>query len=435
MPAKQAREMTIDLMRFIENSPTAAHAIAAAAARLERAGFTRFEEQSAWKLHPGDKFYVVRGYSSLVAGCLGSAPPAEGGFRIACAHTDAPGLRLKPNAQYDSNGYLQIGVEIYGDPLIATWTDRDLSLAGKLFVRQPKGPPRNVLVRSDRALCRIPQIAIHFNRQVNKDGLKLDKQRHLPPIFGLGDEEKLRAEPLLSLLAEKAGIDRNEIVAADLEVVDAQPPALGGIAEEFFFAPHIDNLAGSHAVLAALIQAQSTCAATGILALFDSEEVGSQTVGGARSLFLDSVLERICLTGKQPRESWHRALAQTMLVSVDGAHALHPNYADYHDPHHRPLLGGGPAIKISAQQRYATGAQSRYWFERCAARAEVPVQYYVHRTDLPCGTTIGPVTATHLGVPTVDVGNPMLSMHSIRETGGVEDQIYMIRALVEHFAD
>ncbi|MCK4302912.1 MAG: M18 family aminopeptidase, partial [Candidatus Eisenbacteria sp.] len=236
-------------------------------------------------------------------------------------------------------------------------------------------------------------------------------------------------------LAEKADVRVDEVVGADLEVVDLQPPALGGVNEELLFSPRIDNLAGCHALLDALIRSDRSQRRTRIIALFDSEEIGSQTSGGAGSSFLDSVLERICLTHAQPREAWHRALAHSMLISVDGAHAVHPSYADFHDPHHRPILNGGPVLKINAQQRYATNASTRCWFEYCARRAGVPLQYYVHRTDLPCGSTIGPMTATRLGVPVVDVGSPMLSMHSIRETGGVEDQHRMIQVLMEHFSN
>jgi len=429
-----ARETTLDLIDFISESPTAAHAVVEATQRLETAGFKKLEEADAWRLQPGDAFYVVREHHALVAGRVGSDPPAEAGFRLAGAHSDFPGLRLKPNALYSGSGYMQMGVEVYGGPLLATWTDRDLTLAGKLFLRQGDGPPRVVLFRGDRPLCRIPQLAIHFNREVNDQGLKLDRQKHLPPIFGIGGDEALKDEPLLRYCAERADVAREDIVAADLEVVDPQPPALGGLQQDLYFAPHIDNSAGCHAVLEALIGADDPGKVTRVIAIFDSEEVGSQTLGGAGSFFLDAVLERLCLDDERPREALHRALARSYLASVDGAHAVHPNYADFHDPRHQCKLNGGPVIKVNAQQRYATSAQSGHWFEYCAQRAEVPLQHYIHRTDLASGSTIGPMTATRLGVRTVDVGNPMLSMHSIRETGGVNDQIFMIQALLQHFS-
>ncbi len=433
MSDAHGRETTLDLLQYIAASPTAAHAIETTRGRLDAAGFVELLEADRWKLSAGDRFYVIRGHHALVAGVIGDAPPAEAGFRLAGAHTDAPGLRLKPNAHYAEKGYLQMGVEIYGGPLLGTWTDRDLTLAGKLFLRQPGAPPRVRLVRLERPVCRIPQVAIHFNREVNTKGLILDKQKHLPPIYGLGDEDALEAEPLLQFVAQEAQVAREEIVAADLEVIDTQPPVLGGLREELYFAPHIDNLAGSHAILESLRHSTDGLPFTRAIALFDSEEIGSQTSAGAGSFFLDAVLERITSATDASREAWHRARARSVLISVDGAHAIHPNYADVHDPHHQPHLNAGPVIKVNAQQRYATTPRSGHWFEHCADRAGVPLQYYVQRTDLPCGSTIGPMTATRLGVPTIDVGNPMLSMHSIRETGGAEDQAMMIKILTEHF--
>jgi aspartyl aminopeptidase len=433
MAAEASRATTHDLMDFIAASPTAGHAVAAAAARLTEARFRQLDEGAAWTLRPGDAFFVVRGHTGLVAGRIGSAPPAKAGFRIAGAHCDAPGLRVKPRAPYHARGYLQLGVEVYGGPLLASWMDRDLTLAGKLLVRNGRRPPRVVLVRAPRPLCRIPQVAIHFNREVNKEGLKLDAQKHLPPILGLGDQRLLTSAPLLDYLARLAAVKRADIVGVDLEVVDTQPPALAGLREEFLCAPRIDNLAGSHAALSALLRAARPGRATAVIALFDGEEIGSQLPSGAASFFLDAVLERITLATDPSREAWHRSRAASLLVSVDGAHALHPNYADLHDPQHAPALNGGPVIKVNAQQRYATGLQSAHWFEWCAERAGAPVQRYVHRSDLPCGSTIGPMTATRLGMPTVDVGSPMLAMHSIRETSGVLDQEWMIATLVEHF--
>ncbi len=436
MPKTRSRAVTrttLDLMQYIAASPTAAHAIAAAVLRLEQAGFSRLAEEDAWRLRPNARFYVVRGHTALVAGRVGAASVAETGFRIAGAHCDAPGLRLKPKPAYTAHGYLQLGVEVYGGPLLASWVDRDLTLAGRLLVRAPNAPPRVVLVHAQRPLCRIPQVAIHLNRKVNEEGLKLDAQRHLPPIFGLGDERALRSDPLVAFFAAQARVKPAAIAGYDLEVIDTQPPALGGLHEELLFAARLDNLAGSHAALEALLRVESP-RATCVAALFDSEEIGSQTTGGAASRFLDAVLERVCLAQAPAREDWHRACAHSLLVSIDAAHAVHPNYADLHDSHHRPHLNGGPVIKVNAAQRYATTAQTRHWFERCAQRAGVPVQHYVHRSDLPCGTTIGPIAATRLGIPTVDVGSPILAMHSIRETGGALDQEHMIRALAMHFA-
>lgn len=434
---KQSRSAThnLGLMQFIDASPTAAHAVQHAKQILDAAGFRQLDEGEAWNLKPGERFYIIRQHNSLVAGRIGKQSARESGFRLIGAHTDSPGFRLKPHAQYSDKGYLMLGLEVYGGPLLATWTDRDLSIAGKIFVRQDGDSPKVLLVRADRPLCRIPQAAIHFNREVNDKGLVLNRQRHLPAVFGLGDDEALRNESLLVYFAEQAGVDVNDIVATDFELFDSQAASLGGLQNELLFAPRIDNLAGSHAALSSLLEANAADSdvpeLSQVLALFDSEEIGSQSLGGAGSRFLDSVLERLA-TQDGGREDLHRALARSVMVSVDGAHATHPNYAEFHDPRHPIYLNAGPVIKVNAMQRYATTALTQQWFERCAAQAGMPVQHYVHRADLPCGSTIGPMTSTRLGVPTVDVGNPMLAMHSIRETGGAEDQGMMIASLVEH---
>lgn len=435
MPSDQAMQISLDLLDYIKASPTAAHAVANAAAQLDQVGFTRLDEGDPWTLSPGAAFYVQRGYSALVAGRVGGAPPAEAGLRLIGAHVDSPGLRLKPRAHYSDKGYLQLGVEVYGGPILSTWMDRDLTLAGKLFVQRGQAAPKVVLVHGDRPLCRVPLPAIHFNREVNDKGMAVDKQKHLPLIYALGETEHLEPAALIELFADSEGLDPNAVVAADFEVVDCQAPSIGGLDRSMLFSPRIDNLAGCHAALKALIAASADSAHSSLIALFDAEEVGSQTVAGAGSSFLDTVLERMCMGEAQPREALFRALAKSVLVSVDGAHAVHPNFSDYHDPRHAVRLNQGPVIKVNAQQRYATSAQTAHWFERCAARAEVPVQHYVHRTDLPCGSTIGPMTATRLGVATVDVGNAMLAMHSIRETSGTADQLFMIRALGEHLRE
>lgn len=421
-----------DLLEFLASAPTAAHAVEETAKDLVAAGFLQVVEEQAWQLKAGDAFFVMRGGSSLVAGIVGEKPPTESGFRLVGAHTDVPALRLKPHARYHRAGYLQLGVEVYGGPILATWLDRDLTLAGRLVVRDEEGRLREETVRLDKAVCRIPSVAIHLNRKVNDDGLKLDKQKHLPPIFGLGGEEILEQPHLFQMLAEAADVEVDAIVDCQLDLVDAQPPAYGGVEDEFLFARGIDNLVSCHAAVQALLSPADTGEATAIIALFDNEEVGSNTTRGAGSTFLDVVLERLCMSGRKQREGLQRALAQSLLVSADGAHAAHPNYLDRHDPRHRPVLNGGPVIKANANERYATSAATRAYLQECADLAGVSVQQYVQRSDLPCGTTIGPISATRLGVATVDVGAPMLSMHSIRETTGAGDPEALSRLLAAH---
>jgi len=408
---------TEDLLAYLAASPTAVHAAGAAANLLTAAGFGEVSEAETWRLRAGAAFFVRRGYSGLVAGVVGRAAPEQAGFRLVGTHTDVPALRLKPRAHYIKEGYRQLAVEVYGGPLLATWTDRDLTLAGYLVAGKDNQPWKTIPVRLDGPVCRIPNVAIHFNREVNDKGLKLDKQKHLPPIYGLAAGPKETDAALLKALAKAAGVPAKDIRAFSLDLIDAQPPVLGGLNGDLLFARGIDNLVSAHAAVVALSEHRRRNAdPTALIALFDNEEVGSNTYRGAGSTLLDCVMERLCLDGENPREALLRATARSLLVSADGAHAVHPNYADVHEPLHKPQLGGGPVIKVNAAERYATTAATRAYLLQCAATGKIPVQEYVQRADLPCGTTIGPISATRLGVPTVDVGVPMLAMHSIRET-------------------
>lgn len=421
--------LTRSLLSYVEASPTPFHAVAEARARLAAHGFTALDEGDAWKLEAGARHVVVRHDSTLVAFALGSAPPAEAGFLLIGAHTDSPNLRLKPRGELNRNGFRQFAVEVYGGVLLHTWLDRDLSLAGRVFVAGEEQPR---LLRMTRPLCRVPSLAIHFDREVNERGLVLHKQNHLPPLAGLGggDEGWLNA-----LLSAELGVPADAIAGADLMLHDAVPPCVSGVDGEFVHAPRLDNLASCHAALEALCAAApGRPAPTLVIALYDHEEVGSQSAEGASSAFLWSLLERIVRTTGGTAEDVHRALARSLCVSADMAHGVHPNYADLHEPQHAPKLGGGPVIKLNSNQRYATNGATALRFERAAQAAGVPVQRFVMRSDLPCGSTIGPITAARLGVATVDVGNPMLSMHSIRELASSQDQAAMVAALTALFA-
>ncbi len=421
--------LTRSLLSYVEASPTPFHAVAEARARLAAHGFTALDEGDAWKLEAGARHVVVRHDSTLVAFALGSAPPAEAGFLLIGAHTDSPNLRLKPRGELNRNGFRQFAVEVYGGVLLHTWLDRDLSLAGRVFVAGEEQPR---LLRMTRSLCRVPSLAIHFDREVNERGLVLHKQNHLPPLAGLGggDEGWLNA-----LLSAELGVPADAIAGADLMLHDAVPPCVSGVDGEFVHAPRLDNLASCHAALEALCAAApGRPAPTLVIALYDHEEVGSQSAEGASSAFLWSLLERIVRTTGGTAEDVHRALARSLCVSADMAHGVHPNYADLHEPQHAPKLGGGPVIKLNSNQRYATNGATALRFERAAQAAGVPVQRFVMRSDLPCGSTIGPITAARLGVATVDVGNPMLSMHSIRELASSQDQAAMVAALTALFA-
>lgn len=409
-----------DLLEYIDASPTPFHAVAETVTRLEAHGYRSLDEAEPWGVTPGDKVYVVRGGGSIAAFQLGSAAPHEAGFHLVGAHTDSPNLRIKPNPELSQAGYGQLGVEPYGSVLLHTWLDRDLSLAGRVLLAD--GTAR--LVDFERELLRVPSLAIHLNRKVNTDGLKLNAQKHMAPIATLDD---LGGVELRALLAEELGdIQDDDVVAWDLMAYDVQPGTRSGLNQEFIHAARIDNLASCHAALTALTSAEDSGHVTRGLVLYDHEEVGSRSAQGAASDFLRSCLQR--LTGGSI-EDYHRAVAKSFLISADMAHAVHPNHADLHEPKHQPVLGGGPVIKVNVNQSYATNGESWARFERWAREAKVSTQRFVVRSDLGCGSTIGPITAAELGIQTVDVGNPMLSMHSVREQAGVLDHPRMIEVM------
>ena len=420
-----------DLLAFLGESPTPFHAVASALARLSKQGFSSLAETDTWSsLAPG-RYAFAHGGSSLLAFVIPEGKKISG-FRLIGAHTDSPNLRLKPNPEYAKEGYAQLGVEVYGGALLNSWLDRDLSIAGRVFLKGDRFAQK--LVRFTEPLARVAQLAIHLDRDVNEKGVVLNRQEHLAPIFGLvGDG----SAGLDTLVAEKLGIARDQIVGSELMLYDVTPPALGGKNAEFIFSGRLDNLAMCHAGITALLEA-APAAKDGdlvpVVALFDHEEVGSESAYGAHSGALPRALERIVTARGGSREDFHRALAGSLCVSADMAHAVHPNYDSRHEPRHKVALNGGPVIKFNSQQRYATSGATAALFRSLCASLEVPVQHYAHRTDLPCGSTIGPIASTLLGIRTVDVGNPMLSMHSVRELGGAKDPSMMTRVLVSFLA-
>jgi len=427
----------VDLLSFIDRSPTPYHAVAESVSRLGAAGFRAIREDEVWNLAPGDRHYTVRHEGSLVAFQIGETSPAEGGFRIIGAHTDSPNLRLKPNPDVEADGYRQLSVEPYGGALLHTWLDRDLSLAGRVTLRgDPE--PRTVLIDFARPILRIPNLAIHLQRELNKEGLKLNAQQHMAPIVGLEDSPGLRALLVSELRAQnQIEVEVSDVLAFDLMTYDVQPSVVSGVRGEFIHAPRIDNLASCHAGLTALIGADSEPLPqhTRVVVLYDHEEVGSRSAQGAASPLLAGALERsICGFKSDEPQGLERALARSTLISADMAHAVHPNYSDRHEPRHRPVIGRGPVIKTNANQSYASDAQTTGLFAGLCDRLGIEPQHFVSRSDLSCGSTIGPITAARIGIRTVDVGNPMLSMHSCREMAGtadVEPMINVLRAFLE----
>jgi aspartyl aminopeptidase len=431
-------ELVRRFLDFLDRSPTPYHAVENAARALHAAGFVELQEGSApFPLPPGHRGYVRRS-GTLIAFRMGSAPMEEAGFRVVSAHTDSPNLRIKPQPITRTQGYVRLGVEVYGGVILATWTDRDLGLAGQVFVRGASdgAPARRALVDIRRPLCRIPNLAIHLNRQVNEEGLKLNAQTQLQAVLTLdptgskaGDKSD---DPLRALLAAEIGCGAADILSWDLMLFDLTTPTIGGLNDEFLFSARLDNLGSSHAALEAML-ATGPGAATAVVALHDHEEIGSHTARGASGRLLEGVLTRLLRDSEADaalprRGGLERAVAHSWHLSADMAHAVHPAWSDKHDPDHMPRLNHGPVIKQNASQRYGTeGETSAHALQLCGD--DLPYQWFVNRSDLACGSTVGPLVAAQLALRTVDVGNPMLSMHSAREMCGTHDQDPMVRLM------
>jgi aspartyl aminopeptidase len=416
------REHTDDLAAFVAACPSPYHVVANVAERLEKVGFTEVAETDAWDGRAGGR-YVVRG-GAIVAWFVPEGAPPETPFRIVGAHTDSPNLRVKPRPDAGSHGWRQVAVEIYGGPLLNSWLDRDLGLSGRLVLRD--GATR--LLAVDRPLLRVPQLAIHLDRSVNEQGPALDRQRHMQPVWGLGGVDE---GALIRFAAEEAGVEASDVVGWDLMTHDVQPPAYLGRDQEFLAAGRLDNQLSVHAAATALaaVADSSDPSYVPVMVAFDHEENGSQADTGAGGPLLGRVLERSVLARGGSQEDRARAFAGTVCVSADTGHAVHPNYAERHDPTHRPLPGVGPILKVNVNQRYATDGVGRAIFLDACERAGVPLQAFVSNNAIPCGTTIGPITATRYGITTVDVGVPILSMHSVRELCGADDPYLLANAL------
>jgi aspartyl aminopeptidase len=429
------------LLNFIDNSPSPWHAVNTIVAELtvcansSAPSWQRLDETEKWVLQPGGRYYVIRDDSSIVLFVLGQNPLVETGFKIIGAHTDSPGLRIKPNAATAIDGLLRLGVEIYGGPILATFTDRDLSLAGRISYKNDQGAIANSLVNFDKALLRLPNLAIHMNRGVNDDGLKLQKQTELPLILSTVTEEQLPQPYFAALLQQQSGIEAERILSWDLNVYDTQKGSFWGANNEFYADSQLDNLASCHAAMTALLDdAVLNADSTLVCAFFDHEEIGSGSNRGADGSFLPDVLQRIAISTGTEKEDYQRALARSFLISADMAHAYQPSFPNAYEPDHKVIVNKGPVIKVNASHRYSSESISEAMFAAWCEQSEVPYQKYSHRCDLPCGSTIGPIASAKLGIRAVDVGNPMWAMHSIRESAGVLDHDYMIKVMKRFFS-
>jgi aspartyl aminopeptidase len=429
-----ATQQVQQLLDFIDSSPSPSHAVNSMETQLQKFQFIRLDETEKWQLQSGGRYYVIRDDSSLIVFVPGQQPLVNSGFKLIGAHTDSPGLRIKPNPATASDGLLRLAVEVYGSPILATFADRDLSLAGRISYKDEQGKLASRLIKCDKPLLRLPNLAIHMNRTVNEDGLKLHKQQELPLILSALTEQFVPTEYFTSWLQQQADIEAQRILSWDLTVYDTQKGVFWGADNEFYADSQLDNLASCHAALTALLDESVLSAdSTLVCAFFDHEEIGSESHKGADGSFLADVLARLSLATQIDSEDLPRALAKSLMISADMAHAYQPSFSAAYDADHKVMVNQGPVIKINANQRYSTSSGSEAMFADCCERAGVPFQKYSHRNDLGCGSTIGPMTSSQLGIRCVDVGNPLWAMHSIRESAGVWDHHYLIKAMRQFF--
>ena len=429
----QETEYTEGLLKFIQASPTPFHAVEAMTETLRAEGFQQLKESDAWDAVAPGRYYVTRNDSSIIAFKL-AKDLAENGLRMVGAHTDSPCLKVKPNPEIVSKGYLQLGVEVYGGALLNPWFDRDLSLAGRVSYSDRNDGVHSALVDFEQAIAVIPSLAIHLDREVNENR-SINSQNHLPPVLmKLPDDEKHKKatpdfrELLLKLLLKQTpAAEAVKVLDYELAFYDVQPPAVVGLRQDFITGARLDNLLSCYTGLVSLMRAGENTNA--MLVCNDHEEVGSVSTSGAMGSFLKSVLQRLCPTA----EELARAIDHSMLISADNAHGVHPNYADKYDDNHGPVLNKGPVIKVNANQRYASNSETSAMFRNICEQADVPVQSFVVRSDMACGSTIGPLTAAETGIRTIDVGVPTFAMHSIREMAGRWDGYYLYRALREYY--
>jgi len=412
-----------DLLNFIQSSPTAFHATQSIAKELSAAGFEELCDGDEWDLQPGKRYYVKRNESSIIAFVYGKKDLLNTGIRMLGAHTDSPCLKVKPQPELNRRGYLQLGVEVYGGALLAPWFDRDLSLAGRVTYKTSDNKVASKLIDFKQAVVSIPSLAIHLDREVN-NARTINSQRDIIPVLlQLAPEQTLAPNFKSILLAQLKQqyplLDATHVLDFEISLYDTQPPAFVGLQQDFIAAARIDNLLSCFVGLRSILQADE--GVSSLLICTDHEEVGSVSCCGAKGPMLQQFLERLI----PDTETRIRVIERSLLISADNAHGIHPNFSDRHDENHGPLLNRGPVIKINANQRYATTSETSGFFHWLCEQNEVPVQVFVARTDMGCGSTIGPIVSSEVGVKTIDVGVPTFAMHSIREMAGVADAYYL----------
>ena len=422
------------LLNFLDASPVNFWAVKNIASELEEAGFRRIDPKEALgEVKAGDKLYVTKNDSSIYAFHIGHKPMAEAGFRMICAHCDSPTFRIKPNAEMlCEGGIVKLNTEVYGGPIMSTWFDRPLTIAGRVIVRgEDAFTPQTLLLHVKRPLLQISNLAIHFNREVN-DGVKLSRQKDMLPILGIVNDALEQGNMLMNVICSELGVLQRDILDFDLYLADATPACTFGVHNEFISSGRLDDLSMCFAGLEAMLGTE-TADATKVLAIFDNEETGSQTKQGAGSPFLSMMLKRIALAQGETEEAFYQAIERAFMVSADNAHAWHPNYSEKYDPTNHPVLGGGPVIKFNAAQKYASDAVSASVFAEICREAGVPSQRFVNHSDVAGGSTLGNILASSIPLRGVDMGNAILAMHSCRETGSMADHIYVVKAFTQFF--
>ena len=423
------------LLDFLDASPVNFLAARNIVNELEQAGYRRIDPREAiGEVKAGDKLFVTKNDSSVYAFHIGRKPLADAGFRMICAHCDSPTFRIKPNAEMTcEGGIVKLNTEVYGGPIMSTWFDRPLTIAGRVIVSgDDELNPKTLLLHVKRPLLQISNLAIHFNRQVN-DGVALSKQKDMLPILGIVTNELERGNLLMNVICSELSVSQDEILDFDLYLADATPACTFGVHDEFISSGRLDDLSMCFAGLEALLGTTATDT-TKVLAIFDNEETGSQTKQGAGSPFLSMMLKRIALAQSGTEEAFYQAVERAFMISADNAHAWHPNYSEKYDPTNHPLLGGGPVIKFNAAQKYASDAVSAAVFAEICRKAGVPCQRFVNHSDVAGGSTLGNILASSIPLRGVDMGNAILAMHSCRETGSVADHIYTVKAFTQFFS-
>ena len=428
------KTLALELVDFLYDIPSACHGVKATQKILDENGFVEIKETEKWNLEAKGKYYVVKNDSALIAFEVGTGDIEETGLRLIGAHTDVPGFRIKPNPQMISEGkYVKLNTEVYGGPILHTWYDRPLSIAGKVSLKGASPlKPETRLVNINKPLLIIPSLAIHMNREVN-EGYKINRQVDTLPLLGLINDKLEKEDYLMKILCEELNVNKEDILNFELGLYEYEKGSLIGMNEELISSGRFDDLWMVYAGIKALVDSREN-AATKVMICVDNEEIGSLTAEGANSTLLNNILERIALGLGKDREGYYRALANSIMISADLAHAVHPNLGDKHDPTNRPVLEGGPVLKIAASGSYSTDSFNGAVFAGVCEAAGVPFQKFVNRSDVRGGTTIGPVTAANLTIPVIDMGAPVLGMHSIRELASVKDNYYTVKAFTEFFS-